>query len=346
MASEQVYRVRGAEALPMTVSTLEAAGLRERAHLQEWVLDNPTILGDDVIIVTSEFDQWFSKEGNRDPDRLDVLGLGRDGRLVVAELKRDLAPDFVSMQAINYASRASRFEVDQLADAYLAFHRNREGEVATAEEAKNTLVGHAESISPETLRNPRIVIVAGDFTPKVTSNAVWLSERGIDITLVRVQAYDLDDGHVVTVSQLWPVPQVEDFVVSPTRVATAAATQTVPEVEWTSEDLKQLAELGVSETILVTMDLCAGKPGDYIGGDEVQAITGRAGASHRGDYGGFSITLKHRFGRSNPPFAMSWGAGETYQQYYALDEVTAERWRSIRGLTVEMYGSGAHGDNS
>jgi RecB family endonuclease NucS len=108
MAGELVYRVNGTSAVTMATSTLEAAGLRERQHLQEWVLANPEILGEDVLIVTSEFDQWFSKEG-RDPDRLDVLGLGQDGRLVVAELKRDLTPDLVTMQAINYAARASRF---------------------------------------------------------------------------------------------------------------------------------------------------------------------------------------------------------------------------------------------
>ena len=111
MAGELVYRVNGTSAVTMATSTLEAAGLRERQHLQEWVLATPEILGEDVLIVTSEFDQWFSKEG-RDPDRLDVLGLGQDGRLVVAELKRDLTPDLVTMQAINYAARASRFTPD------------------------------------------------------------------------------------------------------------------------------------------------------------------------------------------------------------------------------------------
>ena len=75
MTGELVYRVQGTTAQPMRVSTLAAAGLRERDHLQEWVLANPEILGDDVLVVTSEFDQWFSKDG-RDPDRLDILGLG------------------------------------------------------------------------------------------------------------------------------------------------------------------------------------------------------------------------------------------------------------------------------
>ena len=88
MTGELVYSVQGTSAQPMRVSTLAAAGLRERDHLQEWVLANPEILGDDVLVVTSEFDQWFSKDG-RDPDRLDILGLGADCLLYTSPSPRD-----------------------------------------------------------------------------------------------------------------------------------------------------------------------------------------------------------------------------------------------------------------
>lgn len=333
MTGELVYRVNGTSAVTMVTSTLEAAGLKERQHLQEWVVANPEILGEGVLVVTSEFDHWFSKEG-RDPDRLDVLGLGQDGRLVVAELKRDLTPDLVTMQAINYASRASRFTPDMLADAFLSFHQGRPDAVGTSDDALSRLLAHSPSLSADTLRNPRIVIVAGEFTPKVTSAAVWLSERGIDISLTRVQAYSMDEGHVVTVSRVWPVPQAEDFVVSPSRVATAAAVPSSPEVEWTREDLTTLSRSGVSETILTTMDECSRRPEEYVGGDEIQAITGRAAPKHRGDFGGFSITLKHRFGRSNAPYSVSYAAGDTYQQYYSVSSEIAAIWIELRGLHV------------
>ena len=53
----------------------------------------------EVMIVTFEFDQWTAAAGPQ-RDRLDVLALGKDGRLVVAELNRDRAPETVDMQAI------------------------------------------------------------------------------------------------------------------------------------------------------------------------------------------------------------------------------------------------------
>jgi hypothetical protein len=71
----------------------------------------------DVLIITFEFDRWSSAAGPQ-RDRLDVLGLGRDGRLVVAELKRGRAPDTVELQAIKYAAMASRFTEELLAELH------------------------------------------------------------------------------------------------------------------------------------------------------------------------------------------------------------------------------------
>jgi len=47
---------------------------------------------------------------------------------------------------------------------------------------------------------------------------VWLREMGLDITLQRVQAYRVfEDKTLITVSQLFPVPDVEEFTMSPQR---------------------------------------------------------------------------------------------------------------------------------
>jgi RecB family endonuclease NucS len=87
VADELVFTVSGAEAKPVRATTLPDIGLSERQHLQEWVLAHPEILGPGIRVVTFEFDRWWAAGG--DPlDRLDVLGLDRSGRLVVAELKR------------------------------------------------------------------------------------------------------------------------------------------------------------------------------------------------------------------------------------------------------------------
>ncbi|MDO8108325.1 MGMT family protein [Isoptericola sp. b441] len=223
MASELVFTVQGSEATPAQAVTLADTGLRERDDLQEWVLAHPSILGPGVMIITFEFDHWWSGAGTRERDRLDVLGLGDDGRLVVAELKRDRAPDTVEMQAIKYAAMASRFTEDTLVDQLSRF-RARRGLPADEDTTREILATHVGGeLDSELLTKPRIVLVAGAFPPVVTASVVWLTDMGLDVTLQRAQAYRTQGGEtVVTVSQLFPVPDVEEFMVSPQRAKARA----------------------------------------------------------------------------------------------------------------------------
>jgi hypothetical protein len=135
--------------------------------------------------------------------------------LVVAELQRDRAPDTVKMQAIKYAAMASRFTEDTLVEQHACF-LSRNGTVVDQDSARQRLLEHASDLDPEQLRRPRIVLVADSFPPVVTATVVWLSEMGVYLVLQRVQTYRVfDDKTVVTVSQLFPVADVEEFTVSP-----------------------------------------------------------------------------------------------------------------------------------
>lgn len=223
---ERVYAIEDGAAIPLSQVNLADAGLKEREDLQEWVLARPEILGPEVIVVAFEFDRWQDARGERQRDRLDVLGLGSDGRLVLAELKRDKAPDTVEMQAIKYAAMASRFTESDLVRYHARFLSARGGATVSEDDARRALLDHTDALDPDQLRQPRIVLVAGAFMPSTSATAVWLSEMGLDITLQRVQAYRTNEAKViVTVSQLFPVPDVEEFTISPQR-AEAAATQT------------------------------------------------------------------------------------------------------------------------
>lgn len=218
MSDERVYRVASGSAIPLRPVTLADAGLKERSDLQEWVLARPEILGPDVMIVTFEFDRWEDTRGERQRDRLDVLGLDSDGRLVLAELKRDAAPDTVEMQAIKYAAMASRFTPEDVI-RYHAIHLTQRGaNPVTEAAAQDALVEHAGDLTAEQLAQPRIILVAGSFPASTTATAVWLTEMGLDITLQQVQAYAVDnDTIIITVSQLLPLPELEEFTIAPQR---------------------------------------------------------------------------------------------------------------------------------
>src|SRR4051812_30290764 len=129
-----LFSVTGNEATPAATRDLSVLGLQERSHLQEWVIAHPQVLGEDVLVITAEYDRWAGTDGTRARDRLDVLGLDRSGRLIVAELKREDSGGDVHLQAITYAALVSRFTLDTLAEAHQQF-RSRRGEALTVGQA-------------------------------------------------------------------------------------------------------------------------------------------------------------------------------------------------------------------
>lgn len=197
MTSEQLFHVSSEGARVAILTDLADVGFKEREDLQEWVLDHPSILGEDILIITSEFNHWQTAAGDRQLNRLDILGLDSDGRLVLGELKRDRAPDRVHLQAITYAALVSMFSEDDIVREYHRFHTGR-GVVMTEDEARRQILEHAGELDQETLRNPRIVLVAGDFSEVTTSSVVWLTERGLDITLQQMQAYQISSGEMIS----------------------------------------------------------------------------------------------------------------------------------------------------
>lgn len=201
---------------------MASCGLKEVTDLQEWVLAHPQMLGSDARIITSEFSRWRTASDTAVNDRLDVLALDRSGRLIVAELKRDKAPDTVTMQALNYAAMVRRFSLDTLSEEHARFL----GPGTTSDEARQQLVDWADDLTDETLSPPRIVLLASEFGPTVTNTALFLFESGIDIQLRQYQLYETAGKEtLLTVSQLLPVPDAEQFMVKP-RSSTATESDT------------------------------------------------------------------------------------------------------------------------
>ena len=217
-----LFTVAGSVAMPAQMISLEEAGLEQRADLQEWVLSNPAILGPAVKVVTFEFDGVPTARG-RARDRVSVLCLGAVGRLVVAALKSSRSAD-TEVSAIKYAASVSRMLLESLADHFARFQSRRQTPISP-EEALAELQAHAPDLSTETLRRPRIVLLARDFSAVVSASVVWLSEMGLDITLVQISAFrsyiygqsGSSNVPMISVSQLYPVREVEDFTISPER---------------------------------------------------------------------------------------------------------------------------------
>jgi hypothetical protein len=215
MTGERVFTVKDTKAYPCSEITLADAGFTERGHLQEWVIAHPEMLGDDVMVVSFELARWINAAGDRELDRLDVLGLDTAGQLVVAELKRGEAPYTAEMQAIKYAALASQFTVSTLAEAFAKYLSTGEPSI-NPDGALDRLLEHAPEMTDDTLRLPRIVLMASSFPPVLTNTAVYLRRVGLDLSLVTFQAYrTLGEEVVLTVSQLYPLQEMDELMVVP-----------------------------------------------------------------------------------------------------------------------------------
>jgi Domain of unknown function (DUF4268) len=250
MAEEMLFTVAGSVAMPAQMISLQEAGLEERADFQEWVLANPAVLGPAVKVITFEFDGIPTSAG-AGRDRITVLGLGADARLVIAELRAARTPD-TDVSAIKYAAMASRTLPETLADQYARFQSRRQVPM-TADEALADLQAHAPDLSQESLRRPRIVLLARDFSPVVTASVVWLNEMGLDISLVQISAFrsyvygHLGSGSVpmISVSQIYPLREVEEFTISPERQLAKQITESRRRVQ----DASNVRRLVTAETV-------------------------------------------------------------------------------------------------
>ena len=206
----QLFRIdpanRKSEA--MTEVEFSELGFQERRDIQEWVADNPGILGEDLLVIGKEFSGF-----DKTKERLDLLAVDTDGKLVVIELKRDDTGTDAHWQAIKYASYLRRVDDKQII-GMLADYENK-----SESEARIMLERHLGSDDLNALNNDqRIILVSHRFAPEVTSAAVWLNEKVPDqdlMTCVQLIPYsDAETGSLyVQANTVIPVPGVEEYVI-------------------------------------------------------------------------------------------------------------------------------------
>ncbi|WP_194890918.1 hypothetical protein [Catenulispora pinisilvae] len=327
MYDEMLLTIDGPDATAVARASLPELDLQERAHLQEWLQANPGILGPGVQIVASEFDRWQTATGQAVADRLDLLAVTPDGKLIVAELKRDTAPHTVHMQAINYAAMVSRLTPADIAELYAATE-TKAGRPTDTQAALEKLTTDF-LLSPETIRSPRIVLVASDFPASVTSSVVWLAEQGVDLWLIRFRPYRLADGRVVvSFSRTFPIPDVEEFTIG--RRAENAAVDDDPGAPWDESSLRRLAEIANRATIAL-LDLCSAEERGEVGVQEVAAHAGITAGAVRGQLAGLTMKLRNPnngFAQRYWPASVQWLPGG-YASYF-MEAQLAQTWRLIR----------------
>ena len=183
-------------------------GFQERRDIQEWIVTNPVILGEDLLIIGKEFSGF-----DRTNERLDLLAVDSDGLLVVIELKRDDTGADAHWQAIKYASYLHRSSADNIVKMTAEYHN------LSPDDAELRLQQHLGADDLNALNNDqRIILASHRFAPEVTSAALWLNGKvpsGNLITCIQLIPYHDPNTNslYVQASCIIPVPGIENYII-------------------------------------------------------------------------------------------------------------------------------------
>ncbi|WP_374972403.1 hypothetical protein [Spongiibacter marinus] len=190
-------------------SSFTGLNIWERKHIEEWVRTNPEILGEDLLIVSVEFDRFSNSN-----DRLDLLAVDREGNLVVVELKRDSAAGYADLQAIRYAAMVSSMTIEKLVPYYMAYKKKYDDEPLTDLEAKEQIIEFVESDSfSELSTKPRIILCSEGFSQEITTTVLWLRDSEIDISCVSITPYKLNDTIIVVPKVVIPLEEARQYLI-------------------------------------------------------------------------------------------------------------------------------------
>lgn len=181
---------------------------REREHLQEWIANNPTSLGEELLIIQKEF-SGFSDTN----ERLDLLALDKHGNLVIIENKLDDSGKDVTWQVIKYASYCASLTKQDVLKIYQDFL----GTSAIAQDKISEFYDNkdiSEILLNQGLNSQRLILVAANFRKEVTSSVLWLMNFKIKIQCFKVTPFELNKQLFLNIEQILPTKDTEDFAIS------------------------------------------------------------------------------------------------------------------------------------
>lgn len=205
----QIYVVDPATKEPVKVGpvSFKDIGIRERDDLERWIAKDPGLLGERLLVISSEF-SGFDKSNRR----LDILALDSNASLVIVELKLDASRSFADQQAIRYAAMCSDMTMADVVKEFAEFQGCSRGQ---AEDKLRLFLGVHEL--PELKGRPRIILAAGTIEDRELTNCVlWLRGYGVDISCVELTPYQVSDSRQVILipRTIIPVPEANRYLVS------------------------------------------------------------------------------------------------------------------------------------
>lgn len=191
---------------PIPKAAFRDVGMKERKDLQEWIIHNPQVFGEDLLVIQKEFSGFADTK-----ERVDVLALDKQGNIVIIENKLDDSGRDVVWQVLKYASYCASLTNVQIKDILTDYLRTS-GRKENADEILGEFLEDTDFDSKlNTGNTQRIFMVSGDFRKEVTSTVLWLSRYGLRMQCFKASVYALKDQLLFNLEQIIPVKDVGDY---------------------------------------------------------------------------------------------------------------------------------------
>ena len=184
-------------------------GLKERKDLQEWIANNPNMLGEDLLIIQKEFDGF-----NDTNERLDLLALDKEGNIVVIENKLDDSGRNVVWQSLKYAGYCSSLKKEDIRSIFQQYLL-KTGSIESAEVLITDFLNKPDFSEVQLNQDltQRIILVAKEFRKEVTNTVIWARKFGMKIQCIKVIPFMIGEQLIVDTDQIIPVKDIEDIMI-------------------------------------------------------------------------------------------------------------------------------------
>lgn len=193
----------------ITETTFYESNLKERQHIEEWLRKNPEIMGEELLIIGHEYDDFENNE------RIDLLAIDKEGNIVVIEVKRDNSGISVDFQALKYVSYMSRRTLKEIIEIYSKYIDDNSLQLDPIQEIMEFLNVDDESLLNDMINNTqRIIIIGKEFDKRVLSVCAWLYENGINVKCISIKPYKYNEEIFIDTNQIIPPEKIEEYYIN------------------------------------------------------------------------------------------------------------------------------------
>lgn len=200
-----IYKVNNEKFEKLEISTFQREGVYEVNHLQKYIANSIEVLGDDLLVISTEFSNWA--DSNR---RIDILCVDKEGNLVVVELKRTQDGGHMELQALRYASMVANMTYETTLNCFSSYLKK----VGSVEDASIILNNFLGGINEDDFgKRVRIILVSADFGVELTNSVLWLNEQDLDLTCFKIAIQKDREELYYDIQQIIPLPEAIDYQV-------------------------------------------------------------------------------------------------------------------------------------